>query len=97
MKMHSIGTVVKLSDGDHKLMIVSRTPLTNDNGTIGYYDYGACLYPEGLVDSTTFFFNEENIEEVFFEGYIDDDEDRIRETIEEKLTQVTYPKLTVGE
>ena len=95
MDIHSIGTIVRLKNGEHKLMIISRTPLTNSNGVIGYYDYGACLYPEGLIDSTTFFFNSEDIEEVYSEGYIDEDEEKIRESFEEKLAAVTYPRLTI--
>lgn len=95
MELCSIGTVVKLKNGEHKLMIISRTPLTNNNGVIGYYDYGACLYPEGQADSTTSFFNKEDIEDIFFEGYIDEDEEKIRESFEEKLANVTYPRLSV--
>ena len=95
MDIHSIGTIVRLKNGEHKLMIISRTPLTNSNGVIGYYDYGACLYPEGLIDSTTFFFNIEDIKEVYSEGYIDEDEEKIRESFEEKLAAVTYPRLTI--
>lgn len=81
MELYSIGTVVKLKNGEHKLMIISRTPLTNNNGVIGYYDYGACLYMEGQADSTTFFFNKEDIEDVFFEGYIYEDEEKLEKVL----------------
>ena len=62
-------------------MIISRTPLPNNNGVIGYYDYGARLYPEGQADSTTFFFNKEDIEDVFFEGYIYEDEEKLEKVL----------------
>ncbi|WP_210469933.1 DUF4176 domain-containing protein [Sporosarcina sp. 6E9] len=42
-------------------------PLYNNGGTIGYFDYGACLYPNGQVDQKTFFFNEADIEDILIE------------------------------
>lgn len=43
MELYSIGTVVKLKNGEHKLIIIGRTPLTNNNGDIGYYDRGMII------------------------------------------------------
>lgn len=49
-KLLPLGSVVKLKNGEQKIMIISRLPLYNNEGTIGYFDYGACLYPNGQVD-----------------------------------------------
>lgn len=57
-------------------MITSRVPLYNSKGTVGYFDYAGCLYPVGQNGQQTFFFNEENIEEVFFEGYVDEEQEK---------------------
>ena len=95
MDILSIGTVVVLKGGKHKLMITARTPLENRDGTIGYYDYGACLYPEGQVNNKTYFFNTEDIEEVIFEGYCDENEIKCKEIFKEKICSIKYPHFRV--
>ena len=70
MKILSIGSVVRLKQGERKLMVLNRFPLSNQNGVVGYFDYSGCLYPEGHISLDVFFFNSEDIAEVFFEGYI---------------------------
>ena len=42
-----LGSVVRLNKGELKIMIISRLPLYNNEGTIGYFDYAACVYPTG--------------------------------------------------
>ena len=70
-----LGTVVTLKNGDIKLMIVGRAQLFNDEGTIGYFDYSALGYPQGVVSESEYaFFNDEDIEEVMRDkGLILDD------------------------
>lgn len=56
-------------------MIVGRAQLFNNEGTIGYFDYSAIRYPQGKVGNQEFaFFNDEDIEEVFYEGYCNEQE-----------------------
>lgn len=43
-----------------------------------WYDYSGCFYPQGLDPNNVFYFNEENIDEVVFEGYKDDEEERFQ-------------------
>ena len=38
-KILPIGSVIQLHNGEVKLMIISRFPLYNNHGTIGYFDY----------------------------------------------------------
>ena len=40
-----IGSVVQLKNGEVKLMIINGFPLFNKEGTIGYFDYSACIFP----------------------------------------------------
>ena len=52
------------------LMIMSLLPVTEDaDHSTGYFDYGACIYPYGIVKNEMLYFNEEDIAEVLFEGY----------------------------
>ena len=60
-ELYPLGTVVSLKRGQRKLMITSRVPLMNENGTIGYFDYGGCLVPDGQNGNQMFLFNNEDI------------------------------------
>ncbi|GAE95482.1 EsaC protein analog [Gracilibacillus boraciitolerans JCM 21714] len=95
MEVLPIGRVVRLKNGDIKLMILNRAPLYNQNGVIGYFDYSACIYPAGKIEEQVYFFNEENIDEVYFKGYIDEQEEQFREEYDEKIKQINYPKFEV--
>ena len=68
-----IGSVVLLHNGTKKIMIYGRKQLSqNDNQE---YDYVACLFPEGNINEDyTFLFNQENIREVVFRGYENEEE-----------------------
>ena len=68
-----IGSVVLLHNGTKKIMIYGRKQLSqNDNKE---YDYVACLFPEGNINENyTFLFNQENIREVVFRGYENEEE-----------------------
>lgn len=80
--MLPIGSVVYLNEGRTKIMILNRGPIfpaerPEDERIM--YDYSGCLYPQGLDPNNVFYFNEENIDKVLFEGYKDEEEDRFQE------------------
>ena len=63
-----IGSVVRLKEATKSLMIIGTEQIDEDGQK---YDYISCVYPEGYIDSETFFlFAHEDIEEVNFVGYI---------------------------
>src|SRR5690625_3134145 len=95
MAILPIGSVVKLNNGDEKLMIINRAPLYNQNGEIGYLDYSACIYPNDKVADQVYFFNDENIEDVYFKGYIDEQEELFQQEYEDKIKNVKYPKFKI--
>ncbi|QKY69793.1 DUF4176 domain-containing protein [Lentibacillus sp. CBA3610] len=79
--MLPIGSIVYLNEGTSKLMILNRGPILPSEETEGQgilYDYSGCFYPQGLDPNNVFYFNEENIDEVVFEGFNDEDEERFR-------------------
>ena len=93
-----LGTVVRLKEGSLPIMIVGRAPLYEDNGKMGYCDYAAVFYPQGLVDSSQFlFFNHEDIEEIIFEGYRSEEEVAFAEAYEENIQKAAYPKIQADE
>lgn len=74
-----VGTVVLLKGGKKEVMITSYCIFPNNvqikNGQEvtpekKMYEYGGCLYPEGILDSNTACaFNHENIEKICYMGY----------------------------
>jgi len=92
MKTLSIGSVVRLNNGERKLMILNRVPLFNNNGEIGYFDYSGCLFPEGQTSSQVYFFNNEDIVEIYFEGYIDENENKFRKDYDKQIKKIPYKR-----
>ena len=93
-----LGTVLKVKKGKGELMVAGRAQLYNNQGVIGYFDYAAIRYPQGLASNSDFlFFNDEDIEEVIFEGYRSEQEIAFAESYEESISKVTYPRLSVME
>ena len=79
-KFLPIGTVVLLENGKKEIMItsycvMSKGEVYDKNGLVEniqdkVFDYGACLYPEGVLDSDQVFaFDHEQIREILFMGY----------------------------
>ena len=63
-----IGSVVRLKEATKSLIIIGTQQIDEDGQE---YDYISCIFPEGYIDSETFFlFSHEDIEEVNFVGYI---------------------------
>lgn len=79
-KFLPIGTVVLLKGGKKELMIISYCifpagEVYDKNGPVEdvgetMFEYGGCVYPEGMVTSDQLFaFNHDQIEKVLFRGY----------------------------
>ncbi len=83
MKYYPIGTVVILTGGDRPLMIYGRRQKQQTTGLL--WDYVACLYPEGNLDEEhTVFFQNEEIENVLFTGYLSEFEERMQDILNAK-------------
>jgi hypothetical protein len=65
-----LGSIVILKGALKKLMIVNRANVVKSK----YMDYGAILYPEGMIDENLAYFNQEDILKVVSEAYTDDDD-----------------------
>lgn len=87
MRILPIGTIVKLKNEKHKVMIVSRMISLSFGEKKYYFDYAGCVYPRGIVGEHVANFNEEDIEEVLFEGFVDEDEVREKEIINKWIAE----------
>jgi hypothetical protein len=81
---HSIGTIVRLRGGERFILIIGLAKLIladSDDLQRTYYTYEGALYPQGLEGAASLFFNNEDIEQVIFEGYQDNAFDAMNERI----------------
>ena len=77
-----IGSVVLLIDGEKTIMIYGRKQIFAETNEV--YDYVACLYPEGnLSEEYTYLFNHDQVWEVVFKGYVNEEEVEFLKTLEE--------------
>ena len=82
-----IGSVVLVKGSIKKLVIVARGLAAKENEGLKIYDYGAVTYPEGLVGENLLNFDADSIEEVIYEGYSDEDEERMEANSESWLEE----------
>lgn len=95
LELLPIGSIVRLHHGTLDIMIVGRYPLYDKEGTIGYFEYVACLYPTGASDDRMYYFNHDNIDEVIFKGYVNDKEEKLQRLFDSEKTAIKYPKFTI--
>lgn len=76
-----LGSIVLLKNGDKKALIYGRNVMLRVDQQ-QTFDYAACPYPVGyLNDANTHVFNHEDIKEVFFVGFVDDEEKEYAEAL----------------
>ncbi|MSD83005.1 DUF4176 domain-containing protein [Lactobacillus curvatus] len=82
-----LGTIVILKGTVKKISIAQRGIQLpgEEGGAPRYFDYGAILYPEGLVEDQLVYFNHDQILKVVFEGYQDEDNQLIVDEINKVL------------
>ena len=66
-----LGSIVVVSGGIKKFVIVARALQVNINGCKQLFDYAACPYPEGMNGDRLMYFQHTDISRVVFEGYVD--------------------------
>lgn len=82
------GSVVVLKDSNRKIMTLARWQRLEGDTEDRIFEYGACLYPEGLLSANeTILFNHEQIEYVLFIGYRDLDEFKYLEYLKKQAEE----------
>jgi hypothetical protein len=91
MKLLSNGSVVTLNDSDKKMMIIGVLQKHAESGKL--YDYIGCYHPEGYLDSNTvFLFNNENIKEVSYLGFVDAEFQGFRAMLAKRFAEIESKK-----
>jgi len=85
-KLLPIGTVCTLKN-QKKIMITGFIVCKPESPDV-VYDYCGCLYPEGIIDSeVNFMFNHDRIEKIDYIGFINEDEKKFKEQLDELLNK----------
>lgn len=73
-KFLPIGSIVRLKGATKKIMIIGYLSVDNEKKEV-VYDYSGCMYPEGILGSDqTLLFYHDQIEEVIFQGFQDEEQ-----------------------
>lgn len=87
-----IGSIVLLKGGKKRLMVFGVKQM--DNGTKIEYDYIGVLYPEGnMGEAGQYLFNHENIDQIFFRGYEDEEREGFLKGLEMFYTEEALKNL----
>lgn len=79
------GSVVLLEGATKRLMITGFCTMDSATSDV-MYDYCGCLYPEGMISSDeTALFNHDQIKEVYFVGFVDEEEVAFKEKLNELI------------
>ena len=89
-KFLSIGSVVKLKNAQKRLMITGFLAVEQgENAEKKIWDYCGCLYPEGILSSkNNFLFNHDQIEEIQFKGFADEEEKSFKEKVNQVVAEL---------
>lgn len=69
-----LGTIVSLKDSDEKLVIAGWMQIIREGSDKHIYDYIGSVYPIGTLNKKyTKVFDEEEIDKIYFDGYIDEE------------------------
>ena len=87
-KYLTIGSVVTLKDATKKIMVIGYCPVEKEHNQM--YDYSACLYPEGVIDSNRMLlFNHDQIATIHFIGLEDEEQKQNNEKLKELVNNMT--------
>lgn len=78
-----LGSLVIIKGAVRKVVIISRGLVTLVDNEPKFFDYGGCIYPEGVVGDQVLYFNHKDIVKVVHEGYKDEDDQMMVDNINE--------------
>lgn len=93
-KFLSLGSIVRLNGGVKKVVIIARAVATKIGNDTKYFEYGGCLYPEGLLGDAVLYFNNEDIQTVVDHGYTDEDDTIMVKNLNDMILKLGFQKGT---
>lgn len=90
-----LGSIVVVSGGIKKYVIVARALKVKINGKEQFFDQAACAYPEGMVGDRLMYFQHSDVSKVVFEGFSDDDEKMMCANIQKAMEMLEIERADV--
>lgn len=87
-----LGSIVIAKGNIKKIMIISRGLALPVKNELQRFDYGGCLYPEGLMGEALIYFNHEDIAKKIFQGFSDDDNIMMLDNLNEAIKKSNLAK-----
>jgi len=82
-----LGSIVLLKEAKRYVVVIGYTVV--EEGSKDIWDYLGCAYPVGVVDpSKNLLFNKDQIKEVIFTGFRDEDGRKFRKKLAESLNKI---------
>ncbi|WP_130810255.1 DUF4176 domain-containing protein [Olsenella sp. Marseille-P4559] len=87
-----LGSVVRVRGSEKPLMVISRAVVVPQGDKRSYYDYGCCLWPEGLMSDAVAYCNHDAVTGVLSKGYSGEGEQAMLKTLGKALATLDIPK-----
>ena len=71
MSLLPLGSVVKLKKAKDDVWIMITDKYVKSDNLQRFVEYSGVVYPDGQIEDIEIYFNSEDIQQVFFEGYRD--------------------------
>ncbi len=87
-KFLPIGTVVMLKGGTKRVMITGYMIFSKSSAEKKLFDYGGCVFPEGMIDSSnTIGFNRNQIDQIIHRGLEDEEQKEFIKLVDESADE----------
>jgi len=96
-KFLPLGSIVILKGGVKKSVVIARAVAVRVGEEDKYFEYGGCLYPEGLLGDAILYFNNDDIQKIVQEGYRDEDDIIMTGNLNDTIKQMGIEKTTPSE
>ncbi|MDR2487584.1 MAG: DUF4176 domain-containing protein [Clostridiales Family XIII bacterium] len=87
-----LGSIVVMKGGIRKIMILARGLAVAVDDTTQIFDYGGCLYPEGLMGDQILQFNPADIVKIVHKGFVDEDEELMLAKLDDWMSNSSFER-----
>ena len=87
-KFLPLGTIVLLKGATKKLMITGFFPISSEEKDV-VYDYAGVMFPEGALNNEVALFNHEQIDKIYYIGYVDDEQKAFEKVLRDYISKTT--------
>jgi len=87
-----LGSVVIIRGGTQKVVINARGLVTMATNPPSFFDYGGSIYPQGIIGDQILYFNHTDIAKVVFTGYTDEDDELMKDNINEWYSKSEFQR-----